>query len=126
MAALIVHLPSPESETRPLKCERFGSSARLAAVRSSSHDVTTLPRRHTGRKRREDAVEMLHCARLAANHHAVASLQTPHTAAGAYVHVVNPFRRQFLRAANIIHIVGVAAINQDVSRFKMRNKVGDR
>jgi hypothetical protein len=36
MAALIVHLPSPESETRPSKAERAGSLISAFAVRTSS------------------------------------------------------------------------------------------
>ena len=47
IAALIVHRPSPESETRPANSESAGSFARPAAVRSSSHEAITLPRRHT-------------------------------------------------------------------------------
>ena len=47
MAALIVQRPSPESETRLRNCERAGSFTRLAAVRSSSHEAITLPRRQT-------------------------------------------------------------------------------
>ena len=47
MAAIDVHRPSPESDTRPEKSSRSGESCRAAAVRSSSHEPTTLPRRHT-------------------------------------------------------------------------------
>jgi len=39
--------PSPESETRPANFERFSSVTKAWAVRSSSHDATTLPRRQT-------------------------------------------------------------------------------
>jgi hypothetical protein len=46
MAALIVQRPSPESDTRPPKRARDGSSHRALAVRSSSHEAITLPRRH--------------------------------------------------------------------------------
>src|SRR2546422_8121922 len=47
MAALIVHRPSPESETRPANAERAGSVSSALAVRSSSHEAITLPRRQT-------------------------------------------------------------------------------
>ena len=47
IAAVIVQRPSPESETRPEKFARSGCLARAMAVRSSSHDATTLPRRQT-------------------------------------------------------------------------------
>src|SRR5262249_25860750 len=46
-AASSVQRPSPESDTRPVNRSRLGSLARAAAVKSSSHDATTLPRRHT-------------------------------------------------------------------------------
>src|SRR5215212_7378220 len=46
-AAITVHRPSPESETRPAKPSRPGDSTRAAAVRSKSHDATTLPRRQS-------------------------------------------------------------------------------
>src|SRR5216117_842064 len=47
MAARIVQRPSPESETRPEKRSSVGCSRREMAVKSRSHDATTLPRRHT-------------------------------------------------------------------------------
>src|SRR5262245_6783144 len=47
IAAIEVQRPSPESETRPSKPERSGDSWNEAAVRSRSHDPTTLPRRQT-------------------------------------------------------------------------------
>src|SRR5687768_14925893 len=47
IAAWIVQRPSPESDTRPEKPSSAGSLARAAAVRSRSHELTTLPRRQT-------------------------------------------------------------------------------
>ena len=47
IAASTVQRPSPESETRPAKFLSSGSPTIAPAVRSSSHDATTLPRRHT-------------------------------------------------------------------------------
>src|SRR4051812_31691875 len=44
MAALIVHRPSPSSDTRPANLASAGSSTRAAAVKSSSHEAMTLPR----------------------------------------------------------------------------------
>src|SRR5581483_2483607 len=46
-AASTVHRPSPESDTRPLKCSRSGDLAKAAAVRSTSQELTTEPRRQT-------------------------------------------------------------------------------
>ena len=47
IAASSVQRPSPESATRPAKRSSVGSLASAAAVRSRSHEPTTLPRRHT-------------------------------------------------------------------------------
>src|SRR5207249_121984 len=46
-ACITVHRPSPESATTPSKLDKVGFSARACAVRSSSHELITLPRRHT-------------------------------------------------------------------------------
>src|SRR6516164_11318045 len=46
-AASTVHRPSPESDTRPLNMSRSGDLANAAAVRSTSQELTTEPRRHT-------------------------------------------------------------------------------
>src|SRR2546422_4456263 len=40
-------ISSPESETRPANAERAGSVSSALAVRSSSHEAITLPRRQT-------------------------------------------------------------------------------
>ena len=47
IAAMIVQRPSPESETRPANFDSDGSSSSAVAVRSSSHEAMTLPRRHS-------------------------------------------------------------------------------
>ncbi|NYJ08216.1 hypothetical protein [Petropleomorpha daqingensis] len=46
-AAIAVHRPSPESETRPENSARPGERTRAVAARSSSQDWMTLPRRQT-------------------------------------------------------------------------------
>ena len=46
-AALTVQRPSPESETRPARPSSLGFSCSAAAVRSSSQDDTTEPRRQS-------------------------------------------------------------------------------
>ncbi|COX00412.1 Uncharacterised protein [Mycobacterium tuberculosis] len=47
IAAMAVHRPSPESETRPENSARSGDSRSAIAVKSSSQEPITLPRRHT-------------------------------------------------------------------------------
>jgi len=47
MAAFTVQRPSPESDTRPLNSLSSGERASAAAVRSTSHELTTEPWRQT-------------------------------------------------------------------------------
>jgi len=47
IAARTVQRPSPESDTRPEKRSSVGCSRSEMAVKSRSHDATTLPRRQT-------------------------------------------------------------------------------
>ena len=63
----------------------FGGAVKLFASRRPWY-VT-----RARRQRREDRIEMLDDARLAADHHAVTALQAPHAAAGPHVHVVDCF-----------------------------------
>ncbi len=69
---------------------------------------------------------MLNDSVFAADHHAIAALQTPHTAAGAYIDVVNLLRRKLLGSANVVNVVGVAAVDKNVFRFEKRCEAGDR
>ena len=46
-AASTVQRPSPESDTRPPNSSSSGDCARAAAVRSTSQELITDPRRHT-------------------------------------------------------------------------------
>src|SRR5438128_5380849 len=55
----------------------------------------------------KDWIEMLHYVLLAANHHAVTSLQSPDAAARSHVHIVDSFRRAFLGAPDIVDIIGI-------------------
>ena len=41
------------------------------------------------RQRGENGIEMLHHVRFAADHHAIAALQTPDAAAGAHIHIMD-------------------------------------
>src|SRR4030095_2258734 len=77
----------------------FGSPLRLLDSRRA-RDATC-----AGRERREDRIEMVNHIGLAANHHAVASLQSPHTTARANVNVMDTFRREFLCASDIVYVI---------------------
>ncbi len=62
---------------------------------------------------------------FAANHLAVAAIESPNSAAGADIHVVNSFRLQFFGAANVVNVVGVAAVDQDIASRQLWQQVAD-
>ena len=55
---------------------------------------------------------------LAADHLAEAALQSPYAAAGAGIDVVDALGAQRLGAAEVVDVVGVAAVDQDVARLE--------
>ena len=70
-----------------------------------------------GSERFENRIELLHHRLRTADHHAVATLQPPHAAACAYIHVVNTFCLELTGAANVIFEIRVAAVDEDVARL---------
>ena len=50
-----------------------------------------------------------------ANHHAVAALQSPHSAAGSYIDVMDAFPLEIFRPPHIVFEIGIAAIDDRVS-----------
>jgi len=97
----------------------LGGAADLVAARRA-RDVA-----HAGRQRLEDGIEPLHSLVRAADHHAVAALQAPNAAARPHVHIVNPPGREFVGAADVVHVVGIAPVDEDVPRLQMGQEVGD-
>ena len=72
----------------------------------------------------EDRVQVVKSRFIAANHHAVATLQPPHAAAGADVDVADALGRHGLRAAHVVLEIGVAAVDDGVASFKERAQLG--
>src|ERR1700726_170376 len=68
---------------------------------------------------------MLHDVIFSADHLAIAALEAPHAAAGAHVNVVNTAGGKFLGAANVINVVGVAAVDYDVAGFEFGCEVAE-
>ena len=77
-------------------------------------------------QRFEDRVKLLHGFLWATNHHAVAAVYTPHAATGAYVHVMDTFFSALLRTANVIFEIGVAAVDDNVTRLHAVRQLLDR
>ena len=73
----------------------------------------------------EDRVEMLHHVALAADHHAIAALEAPDAAAGADVDIVDALGRQLLGAADVVDVIGIAAVDQDIAALEMGQQIGD-
>ena len=79
----------------------------------------------------EDRVQVLHRPVLAADHQAEASLQAEDPAGGADVHVVQLLRLELLRPVDVVPVVGVAAVDHDVTRLEqpgqlVEDRPGDR
>ena len=97
----------------------LGRSARVFAPRGA-WDIAAA-RREAGK----DRVETLYDFRFPSDHHAIAALQPPNAAAGADIDVVDALGRQFLGSADVIDVIGVAAIDQDIVAFEMGQQIGD-
>ena len=82
--------------------------------------------RRAGRERREERIETAHDVRFAADHQAVAALETPHAAARAAVDVVKTMGRQSLRPVHVVPIVRVAAVDDHVARRQDRDELCER
>jgi hypothetical protein len=74
-----------------------------------------------GGKSGKDGINALDDGIIAADHQAVSSLRPPDPTAGACVHIVNAFRLKLGRAADVIVVVRVAAIDDHVVGFEERN-----
>ena len=57
---------------------------------------------------------MLNDAGFAADHFAVAALESPNAAAGANVDVVNALGQEVFRAADVVDVVRIAAVDKDI------------
>jgi hypothetical protein len=63
---------------------------------------------------------MLNNFRLAANHQAIATLETPYTAACAAIDIMQIVRLEFLRPVDIVVIVGITTVDHDIARSELR------
>src|ERR1700682_4431478 len=71
-------------------------------------------------KRLEDGVEALYNFIFSADHLAIAAFQAPNAAAGSHVNVVQAFGREFFCAANVVNVIGIAAVDHDIAGLKLR------
>ena len=118
--SVVDHLDEVAGSVRTaMQVALFGGAAQLLAS-GRARDVAA-----PGRKRGENGIEVLDHIRFAADHHAIAAFQAPDAAAGANVDVMDFPAREFLGAANVVDVVGVAAVDEDVAGFRWGSKFGD-
>src|SRR5262245_44798965 len=78
-----------------------------------------------GREGGEDRAETLHWIRFAADHHAIAALQPPDATARADVDIADPLGHQLLGSADVVDVVGIAAVNENVTALKVWQQIGN-
>jgi len=71
----------------------------------------------------EDRIEAIDHGLVAADHHAIAALEAPDTAARADIAIMEAFGRQRFGAPHIVLPVAVAAIDDDVARLEERGEL---
>src|SRR5262249_38794377 len=78
-----------------------------------------------GSKLREDGIEMLHDRRFAADHEAISALASPDAPAGPDVDIVDALPAKLLRTADVVDVIGVAAVDEDVAGRELGDELGD-
>src|SRR5262249_2825299 len=107
--AVVDHLDEVAGAGGPaVQVTLLGGAADLLAA-GGARDVA-----RAGRQGLEDRVEPPDRLLRAADHQAVAAFQAPDAAARPHVHVVNPTGREFPGAADVVHVVGVAPVDEGV------------
>ncbi|MNG82637.1 hypothetical protein D3C79_413460 [compost metagenome] len=92
----------------------------LAAAAMGTRDVT-----HARGQRLEQRLQALEHVLFATDHHAVATVQAPHTARGADIQVMQPALGQLGGAAHVVLVEGVAAIDDRIARLQQFGQLGD-
>src|SRR5579871_1130393 len=95
---------------------------RIAAVSARGSRHVALTRSEGGK----DRIEAVDYVLLAADHHAVAALQTPHAATCSNIDVVQAAFTERSGAANIVLPEGIAAVDDDIIRLEHEAKLADR
>ena len=117
LCTILTKCPAPLGPQCRYPC--FGGAAYFVPSRGA-RDVAD-----AGGEGFEDRIQVLDGCRRTANHQAIASLQAPDTAAGAYVHVLDSFRRKRSGATDVIDVIRIAAVDENVAGFEVRRNLGD-
>ncbi|MNC85033.1 hypothetical protein D3C83_06050 [compost metagenome] len=100
-----------------------------AFVRGRRRAIEPARRRHgafAGRERPEEGRQPLDGGGLAADHQAIAAAGAPDAAARPDVHVVHAALAQHPRPADVVLVVGIAAVDHDVARLERGAEGGHR
>ncbi len=81
---------------------------------------------HARRKRGENRFEPLHDLCVATDHQTVAALAARDAAARADIHIVKLTFGQIGAAANVVVVIGVAAVDHNVTGFQQGHEVVER
>jgi hypothetical protein len=73
----------------------------------------------------KDWIEAANYLCLPSDHHAVTALKAPYATAGAHVHIVDLFCKQFFCTAQIIDVIRIAPVDDRVAGVQMRCQVSD-
>ncbi|MNZ20505.1 hypothetical protein D3C78_375600 [compost metagenome] len=76
-------------------------------------------------QRLEQRLQALEHVLLTADHHAVATVQAPHTARGTDVQVMQPALGQLGGAAHVVLVEGVATVDDRIARFQQFGQLRD-
>ena len=76
-------------------------------------------------QRAEDRIEPFDGLGLAADHHAEATLQAEHAAAGADIDVADAPLGERRRPVDVVAVVAVAAVDEDIALVEMLGHIGD-
>ena len=118
LCTIFTKWPAPTGPQCRKPCSwSFGSPVRAGRAR----------RRFDARcERGEDRAEVRERVVGAADHHAVAALESPYAAAGADVDVPDAARLECGRARHVVAVEAVAAVDHHVARFERRERVRRR
>ena len=99
------------------------------AVRGGAAELVAPRRRRrvalAGGQRLEDRVEAFDRFGRAADHEAVAAVLAPDAAGSADVEIVDSLGSQLLGPANVVDVVGIAAVDERVALLQERRVVGN-
>src|SRR5438477_12253878 len=95
----------------------FGCPAEFLPARCSC-DVAN-PRS----QRSENRIQSPNDICLAPDHHAVAAFKAPNAATRSDINVMNTFRREFLCATDVVHVIGVPSVDDGIARLEKRQKI---